>query len=183
MAARSHKGAQAPTPGSLAAAGPNADPLEVARTIVLRSLANAPRTRWQLEELLAARGVSAEVAAQLLDRFTELNLVNDAEFARMWVTARTGHRGMSRRAMRVELQRKGVAEDDIASAMADIDDDQEFDTAVALARRKARTMSGLDARVRHRRLTGMLMRRGYSGAVSARAAQAATDDDGEDEFA
>lgn len=179
MARRRHQGAQQPTPGSLAAAGPDADPLEVARTIVVRSLTAAPRTRHQLEDLLESRGIPAEVSAQLLDRFTELNLVDDAEFARMWVTARTGHRGMSRRALRLELSRKGVADDDIAEALADIDDDAEFDTAVTLARRKARTMGGVEPRVRLRRLTGMLMRRGYSGDVAARAARIATDDDDE----
>ena len=174
---RASKGAQGPTPGTLAAAGPNADPLEVARTIVLRSLTAAPRTRQQLADLLDSRGIPSAVADTLLDRFAELNLVDDAEFARMWVNARTGHRGMSRRALRVELQRKGVAEADISAALAAIDDDTEFETAVTLARRKARTLAGQDARVRQRRLIGMLMRRGYSGGVAAKAAGVALDDE------
>ncbi len=38
------------------------DPLEVARTIVLNKLTNAPRTRAQLAEVLAERNVPADVA-------------------------------------------------------------------------------------------------------------------------
>ena len=70
-----------PTPGSLADAGPEPDPESVARTILLRRLAAAPRTRAQLAADLAARDVPGDAAERVLDRFTEVGLIDDAAFA------------------------------------------------------------------------------------------------------
>ena len=49
----------------------------------------APRTRKQLAEKLADRDVPADVATAVLDRFEEVQLIDDAEFARMWVRSRS----------------------------------------------------------------------------------------------
>ena len=70
-----------PPPAALADAGPEPDPESVARTILLRRLAAAPRTRAQLAADLAARDVPEEAAERVLDRFTEVGLIDDAAFA------------------------------------------------------------------------------------------------------
>ena len=46
------------------------DPESVARGICLRALTGAPKTRQQLADLLAQRGVPDDAAATVLDRFT-----------------------------------------------------------------------------------------------------------------
>lgn len=169
-------GRQAPTPGSLADDAPDADPAEVARTLVLRSLNAAPRTRAQLAELLASRGVPDDVAIACLDRFEELRLIDDAEYARMWVRSRHEQRGLPRRTLRYELQRKGVPREAIEEAIALVDDDDEYVAALALARRKASSLATQPPHVRHRRVMGALLRKGFSSEVAARALRAAQDD-------
>ena len=57
----------------------------MARAIVLRQLTASPKSRLQLERKLAERNVPEDVAAAVLDRFEEVRLVDDAEFADMWV--------------------------------------------------------------------------------------------------
>ncbi|MGH3973165.1 MAG: regulatory protein RecX, partial [Pseudonocardiaceae bacterium] len=101
-------GQKGPTPGSLADATPEADPESVARGLVLRKLTAAPRTRAQLADDLAGRGVPDGVAHRVLDRFTEVGLVDDAAFAESWVRSRHLGRGLSRRALSHELRTKGV---------------------------------------------------------------------------
>ena len=64
------------------------DPESVARGICLRALTGAPKTRQQLADLLAARGVPDDAAEAVLDRFTEVGLIDDAAFARAWVSSR-----------------------------------------------------------------------------------------------
>jgi len=162
-----------PTVGSPADAGPDADPSSVARTIVLNALTAAPKTRAQLAELLNRRGVPEEIAEACLDRFEELRLINDEEFARMWVRSRHEGRRLSRRALRFELQRKGVARADIDAALEQVDDDDERHTAEQLARRKARATEGLARAVRHRRIMSALLRKGYDTAVAGAATRAA----------
>lgn len=155
-----------PTPGSPADQQPEADPEQVARTVLLRRLTSAPRTRQDLRDDLLRRNIPEDVADRVLDRFTDVGLVDDAEYARMWVESRQRSRGLASRVLRQELRRKGVVDDQAEAALADIDPDQEQARARELAQSKLRSMSRFPPEVRVRRLTSMLYRRGYSGEVA-----------------
>lgn len=147
---------------------PDADPEEVARGIVLQRLAVQGRTRVELERALQGRDVAEEAAAAVLDRFTEVGLVDDAAFARDWVTSRQQRRHLSKTALRRELQTKGVDRDVIDDALADVVGDDEHRAALDLARRRASTMGGLAREVAYRRLGGVLARRGFSASITTR---------------
>lgn len=150
--------------------------LEQARNIVLRSLANAARTRHQLAELLAKRGVSEQVSDELLDRFVEVGLIDDADFANTWVKGRHESRCLSRRVLRHELRQKGIDDITIEIALEQIDEDNERAAALRLAERKVRSLSRYDVATQRRRLGSMLMRRGYSSEIIARAVAEVTVD-------
>ena len=138
------------------------DPYDVARNIVLRQLTMAPRSRKQLEEKLRAKGCADEVAETVLDRMTEVGLVDDEAFAGMLVRSQQATRGLGRRGIAQELRRKGVDDELIRDQLDSIDDDAERDRAVELARKKVRTMRGAEYVVQQRRVAGMLARKGYS---------------------
>jgi regulatory protein len=143
------------------------DPESVARALCLRALTGAPKTRKQLADLLQRRGVPDEVATAVLDRFGEVGLVDDAAFARMWVTSRQAGRGLARRALRAELHAKGVDAEVAAQAVEHVDVDDERAAARRLVERRARSMQRLDRATATRRLVGMLARKGYSGGLAA----------------
>lgn len=166
-----------PTPGSSADEGPDADPAEVARTIVLKALTAAPKTRAQLSEVLAKRGVPADVATACLDRFEELRLIDDAEFARMWVRSRHEYKGLSRRALSLELQRRGVDRVLIDEALELVDDESELAAALDVAQRKARSCAGLPYATRYRRVLSAVQRKGYSSSVATTAVRRALSDE------
>jgi regulatory protein len=169
-----------PTPGSAADLAPDADPERVARTIALRRLESAPRTRAELAATLAQRQVPDDAAERVLDRFTEVGLIDDAAFARAWVTTRHAGRGLGRRVLADELRRKGVAPALIEAALAELDADGERDRARALAIARARHLNGLPQPQALRRLAGYLTRKGYSPALAFDLArEALNDSDGE----
>jgi regulatory protein len=143
------------------------DPESVARGICLRALTGAPKTRQQLAELLAGRGVPDDAAESVLDRFTEVGLIDDAAYARAWVSSRQSGRGLARRALSAELRAKGVDPEVAAVAVEAVDDDTEREAARSLVERKARAMSRLDRTTATRRLMGMLARKGYGGGMAA----------------
>ena len=144
------------------------DPENVARILVLRRLDHAPRTRVELERYLTQRGIPDEAATTVLDRFTEVGLIDDLAYARGWVTSRHGTRGLGRRAVAQELRRKGVADDIIAEALDPIDADQERARALQLARSRYPQVMNLPYATQVRRLMGALTRRGYDvGLASA----------------
>lgn len=141
---------------------PPGDPDQVARLICLRRLELAPRTRAELAKTLAQRGVPDDSAQRVLDRFEEVGLVDDPLFAQMWVQSRQPGRLLSRRALRHELYRRGVGAEIIDEALEEVSDDDERVAALALARRKAASLSGLPTQVQVRRLAGALARKGYA---------------------
>ena len=146
---------------------PPADPEAVARTIILRRLTLAPRTRAELERTLRERNVPDEVSVRMLDRFTELGLIDDTAYASMFTESRRQRDGWSRRAIAAKLRERGVPREVAEDALSGIDSDEEFATALSLGRRRWDRTAGLDPAVRQRRLAGMLARRGYSyGTVS-----------------
>jgi regulatory protein len=157
-----------PPPPDEAALGPQADHEAVARKILLDQLTGQPRSRSELAAKLARRRVPEEVAQQLLDRFEEVGLVDDASFAREWVHSRQAGRGLARRALAAELRRKGVDQTVAAEALAEVDAEDEVEAARLLVRRRLPALQRYDNVTRVRRLTGMLARKGYSSGVAYR---------------
>jgi regulatory protein len=157
--------------------GPEADPVEVARLICLRQLELAPRTRSQLATVLARRKVPAEAADAVLDRFTEVGLIDDAAYAMAWVESRHRGRGLARRALSHELRQRGVDEPAAALALDTLDPDQELATARLLVARRLPSTARLDPAARLRRLSGMLARKGYPPAVAVRVVREALGDE------
>jgi regulatory protein len=161
------RGAEAPPPpDDVEGLGPDADQETVARKILLDQLTGRARSRKELADKLARKQVPAEVATALLDRFEEVGLVDDTAFAQEWVQSRQAGRGLARRALSVELRRKGVDHEVIAAAVDQVDPDDEVEAARQLVRRKLPSLRRCDQVTVVRRLTGMLARKGYSAGVA-----------------
>ncbi|MCA0146636.1 regulatory protein RecX [Blastococcus sp. LR1] len=139
----------------------------MARGLCLRALTGTPKTRQQLADLLESRDIPEDAATTVLDRFTEVGLIDDAAFARAWVNSRQAGRGLARRALSQELRAKGVDPDVAAEAVELVDDEDERAAARRLVERRAGSMSRLDRATATRRLMGMLARKGYNGGLAA----------------
>ncbi len=159
------------------------DPEAVARGVCLRALTGASKTRKQLADLLAKRGVPEDAATRVLDRFTEVGLIDDAAFAAAWVTSRQAGRGLARRALTAELRAKGVDGEVAAAAVAEVDPQDEWDTARRLVERKLPSMRRLDRVTAERRLVGMLARKGYGGGLAGWVVREALDARDQDDLA
>src|SRR3954453_11093143 len=171
-------------PPDTVAAGPDADPESVARKILLDALTGQARSRQELRDKLAKRDVPDELAERLLDRFTEVGLVDDSAFARSWVESRQRSRGLARRALAQELRRKGVDDETARTALDDLDPSVEEQAAHELVRKKLRSLRGVDRATATRRLAGLLARKGYPAGLAfsvVRAELAAAGVDGSDE--
>jgi len=144
------------------------DALAAARNIALRQLSHSPKTRYQLEKTLLKKEVSAELIAEVLDRLTEVGLVDDQAYAELFVRSRCMAKKISRSSLARELRAKGVADELAQVALAGISDDDEYQLAREAAEKKLRSMRGLSEQVVVRRLFGMLARKGYSAGVASK---------------
>lgn len=145
---------------------PPGDPEAVARIVCLRLLDTRARTRSELEQALRRRGVPDNVAARVLDRFTEVGLVDDTALARTVAAAQHRERGLARRAVAAKLRSRGLDDDVVADALTEIDAADEARRARELAERRVRTLSRLPTEVQTRRLVGYLGRKGYPAGVA-----------------
>lgn len=154
------------------------DPESRARQICLRQLAVAPKTRAELRDALIKRDIPDDVADTILSRFADVGLIDDAAFAKAWVESRHYSKGLSGRALKAELRRRGVDDDDIKEAVATLGPDAEVQTARRLVDRKLASTRGQPTETRTRRLAGMLARKGYPAGLAFRVIREALEAEG-----
>ena len=130
----------------------------------LNLLAFRARTARELRRRLIEKGEGAERVDKVIERLCEIGLVNDADFARQLARSKVSA-GASRRRVHQELFKRGVAREVADGAVAEVFEDEgvtDADTIERVARKKWRTLDGLDAVTRRRRLYAFLARRGYN---------------------
>ncbi|WP_297081961.1 regulatory protein RecX [uncultured Demequina sp.] len=157
MSPRARSGSATTTP---------ADPAEHAREIALRLLTHSARSSAQLREGLVSRDVDPEVADEVIARYREVGLLDDAALSASIVRTRHRERGRSRRAIEQELRRKGFEAGHIEDALDQISSDDERDAARILAAKRWESLEGLEDQVKVRRVVGMLGRRGYGPSLA-----------------
>ena len=151
-----------------------------ARSICLRALQTRARTGAELARLLEGKGIPADVAEAVLERFADVALIDDAAFATAWVTNRHAGKGLARGALRHELRSWGVHDETVDAAIAGLDPEVELATARALVARRMPATRGLDAQARVRRLAGLLARKGYPSATAYQVVREALAAEGQD---
>lgn len=148
----------------------DAEQLETARGIVLRQLTASAKSRRQLEDKLAERDVPEHVAQEVLDRFEQVGLVDDREYAAMFVRSRAETRKLSRAALRRELSQRGITGELAEQALEQRHEEDEVRDAHELVRRKLPASADLTDRKERdkltRRLVSMLGRKGYPSGMA-----------------
>lgn len=171
----------------------NAIQLEVARLRTydraLNLLAFRARSSAELARSLARKGEEPATIDWAVARLREQGLLDDAAFARAFTRARVVGGKQSRRRVEQELTRRGVPRPVGTEAIDAVLEEEAVDQhAIVLdaARKKLRSLAGLDPVVRRRRLYAYLARRGYElddirEAMAAVGAQSGAGSDGEGE--
>ena len=141
---------------------------DAAREAGLQILTRTQKSVHELEQALIKKGAAVEVATAVVQRFIDVELLDDARLAKAIVNTRVALKGESARAIRRELDRRGLsAQADVA--LEELDRDAEFENASELAIARMRRLTGLERETRMRRLSSFLARKGYSGDVVGRA--------------
>ncbi len=125
-------------------------------------LSYRPRSESELRERLRQRGFDGDTQEAVITRLKEQRLVDDIAFAQFWKDNRESFSPRSQRLTKLELRRKGVANDIIDQVADAINDD---DSAYRAALSKARSLPHTDYQSFCRRLGEYLKRRGFSYGV------------------
>lgn len=155
---------------------PPGDPESVARTICLRALTQRAQSRAELATKLSRRGIPDDAARAVLDRFTEVGLIDDDALAETYALDAHRARGLSGRAVATKLRQRGIDEPTVQAAVGRIDSDSEQAAARALVQRKLPSLRGVEPQVRARRLVSLLARRGYAPGLAYQVVREAVTD-------
>jgi len=131
--------------------------------IAYRFLSYRPRSEAEMKERLHSRGIEDSKIEIIINKLKEQHLLDDTAFAQFWKENRDTFRPRSQRLTRLELKKKGVADEIIKEVTADSDDIQ---TAYAAALSKAQRLPRQDYEVFCRRLGDYLKRRGFGYIVA-----------------
>ena len=137
----------------------------------LNMLAVRARSSAELRRLLVRKGEPADQVSVAIARLESAGFLDDAAFARQFARSKALGAGLSRRRLRQELGRKGVARDLSDDAIEAVLLEEGIDDSTSIewvARKKLRTLAQLDAPTQKRRLYGFLARRGYNADDIAR---------------
>ncbi len=153
----------------------------------LAFLSYRPRSAREVEMRLRKKGYQPGQIAGVLEKLRTDKYVDDLEFARFWIGNRMAFSPRGPRLLRSELRQKGVPQEIVDEVMQQHEAEQkelaqeaeeavvesgedgdepvagtDLGNALALARKRMRQYNSLEPQAAKRRLSGFLMRRGYS---------------------
>jgi regulatory protein len=137
-----------------------ARPTATAKDRALGLLAVRWRSRAELRNRLRRAGFEPQEIDAALEDLQGVGLVDDDRFATELVRDRAGRRMAGPRAIRAALREKGVRQEAAERALAEVEGD-ERERALKLAESRAVRLAALAPDAAHRRLVGLLLRRGY----------------------
>jgi regulatory protein len=151
----------------------------------LNMLAFRARSSRELARSLVKKGEERSHVDWAIARLQEQGLLDDAAFARAFTRSKVVGGKQSRRRVEQDLARKGVSRTVAGEAIGDVFEEEAIDQRAIVeeaARKKLRSLSGLDPVVQRRRLYAFLARRGYDlddirAAIAATGSMVTADDE------
>ena len=135
------------------------DNVEIALQRALNFLSYRPRSEDEVRRNLIKHGYDEPIIEEILSRLRRGRLVDDENFAELWVENRSEFRPRGGRMLRQELRQKGISDQVIAEALEELDEDE---LALKAARKKARRYRELEWMDFRKKMSGFLARRGFN---------------------
>lgn len=139
------------------------DSIESGYQRALNFLSYRGRSEKEIRLNLQKHQVSEEHIELVLEKLRQNTFVNDLEFAREWVENRSRFKPRGKRALSSELFQKGIDQEIIDFVLEDLDEEE---LALKLARKKLSKLSTLDQTAFQKKMYGYLSRRGFSFGIS-----------------
>jgi len=138
------------------------DTAHQAHEAALRYLDYRPRSVDEIRRHLKGKDVEPDVIDEVVERLSDVGLLDDRAFARYWLENRRDFRPRGQRALRMELRQKGVPDDIIDEALHMGEGHDEDEAAYQAAQAQARKIHTADPAEFRRKLEAHLLRRGFS---------------------
>ena len=139
----------------------------------LKFLAIKARTVREVERHLDDNQFGEIEVQQVVDRLLELQYLDDAAYTEEFIRTRLAAKPLSRNKLKEQLMQHEIPNNVINEALAVIDDSQEYENALLVAKKYARQLSRYEPEELHERLMQRLVGRGFAYDDSRRAIEQA----------
>jgi regulatory protein len=136
------------------------DDQEIAYQKAIKLISYRMRSESEIQRYLNDQGISPETIEKVSDRLKRNGLLEDLNFAQLWVENRNEFRPRSHRLLAIELQQKGISQEIISQIIEEIPSDDSL--AYQAAQKQVRKYKQLEWGDFRRKLTSYLARRGFS---------------------
>jgi regulatory protein len=135
-----------------------------AKEKALNYLSYRARSEKEIKDKLKKKEFPGTIIDEVISDLKRLNLVDDFEFASLWIKDRLEHKPKGERILKLELFKKGIKKEIIQKALEEFypSKTEEMEIALELVKKKERRYKDLDKMVAKRRLFNFLLRRGFS---------------------
>jgi len=136
------------------------DQIESAYQKALNFIAYKPRTTFDVRKKLMDGGYPDQIVETILEKLLEKGYLNDQQFAENWIENKSLNKPRGKKLIRLELKQKNIDQEIIDEAVNQMEQEEEL--AFRAAERYHKRLLNLEEDVFKRRLTGFLIRRGFS---------------------
>ena len=116
------------------------------------------RSTKEITDYLQRKDFSAETIKSVVEKLSEISMINDMDFAKAWVADRQLLRPRSKKVLMLELMKKGISRDDYAEALNGVSAESQAKTLDDLIEKKLNSTQYKDKN----KLIAYLARSGYS---------------------
>jgi len=124
---------------------------------ILRYTALRLRSRWELEVYMQRKDIPLPLQQQLLNKLSNLGILDDYKFAESWVRNRRLLKSSSRRRLSLELRQKHIPDEIIQQVLAEDETDEQAMLRELIARKRKQAKYQDDTK-----LMQYLARQGFS---------------------
>lgn len=141
--------------------------LSKAKSKAMSSLNRTAISEKKLREKLS--DYSDEIVDEVIDKLKEYKFINDKDLASRIANDSSSISRFGTNKIRQNLYRKGISKEDIEQAIEAIDDDEQLENAIYLARKRYDKVKGEDNRKVYQKLTQHLLYKGFSYDIAKKA--------------
>lgn len=139
------------------------DQIEDGYQKALKYISYKPRTMHEVNKKLNENDFNQDIIPIVLEMLAEKGYVNDSQYAKNWVENRSVYKPRSKKLITWELKNKKISEDIISEVTGEMMPEEKL--AMLAAEKYARRLTGYEKEIFFRRLSGYLLRRGFSYSI------------------
>lgn len=145
---------------------------ERAEKVLLHRLRGRSLSIAEARTVLRTTDIDQSEAEEIIERFAELHYIDEEKLGEQIIHSHHERKGLGRAGVQTEMRRRGLDANLIRELLEELPDD-EAERAIEMAIKRVGQLERFDEQTIDRRLTGFLMRKGYSSGAVRLAVKAA----------